>query len=142
MAAPTPEQDVAAALAAALTLVVGTDIKYGVKRSPLEPGNDTVSIWVAPTGGPPPEDFLNAAVDGAMFHASLQVLVLSPSSDPDNYSAGLLLARQARDALHTKTIGTYIAVRVVQSEPFSLGADEAARWEFAFTVTLDFKYRG
>ena len=142
MAAPTPEQDVAAALATALGLAVGTDIKYGVKRSPLEPGNDTVSIWVAPTGGPPPDDFLNAAVEGSIFHASLQCLVLSPASDPDNFASGLALARQVRDALHTKTVGGYIMCRVQQSEPFPLGADEAGRWEFSVNIQIDFKWRG
>ena len=96
MSTLTPEVDIATVLHTAIpALVVGTSIKYGPPRSPTEPGNDAVKIWISPyieTGDP----LTNAAVEGALYETRVQLTVLSP---PDDYATGLVLARQVRDAI-------------------------------------------
>jgi len=133
MATLTPEVDIASALATALTLVVGTDIKYGPPRAPLSTGN-AATIWVTPYGGSEPDPLLNASVSGSIWHSKIQVLVRSGA---DDYTDGITQARAVRDALHCKQSSGYIAWRALSSEPLYLGIDEVQEHRWAVNILAE-----
>lgn len=135
----SPEVDVAAALATALSLTVGTDIKYGPRRSVVEAGDANVTIWVHATGGPAPMPFLNATVEGSFYDSSVQVVSLSAS---DDFAGGLTTARAIRDALHTKTISGYVICVADQSEPFYLGQIAEADGQHEWSQNFSLKWKG
>jgi hypothetical protein len=134
VSAPRPEIDVATAIAAALGWTLGTQIKTGSVRSPTEPGNDTVRCWVLPyaeTATP----LLNASVIGSMFETRVQAVVLG---EADSEEAGWALARQIRDAIHTRAPSGYIRAALVPGVggPNYLGVNEAGmpRWTLNWTL--------
>jgi hypothetical protein len=135
VSAPTPEVDVANAIATALSLNVGTDIKHGPKTSPEDSG---AFIWVTPTGGPPMEPFLGASQSGSLYRPSLQVMVAGAQGD---FPGGLATARQVRDALHCKApsaaaLASYRSCLVRESDPRYVGVDEAKQPLFVVNVDL------
>jgi hypothetical protein len=138
MSAQTPEIDVAYALASALGLAVGTDIKCGPRRPITEPGNDTVSIWVDSMGGNV-SPFMNALVSGSFFSTNIQVRVISPV---DDYASGKAQCRAVRAALHAQTIPTsnlpYTGCLAVEAEPNTLGRlpEGDGQYEFSLNFTL------
>lgn len=137
MATLTPEVDIAAALATALTKTVGVDIKYGPPRSPTEAGNDTPGIWVIPyTDDAAP--FLNASVDGSLWTSRMQILVRGAA---DSYGDAISTARAVRDALHTKQTASYVAWVLTPGVggPNYLGPNEAGQHEFSVNVTATWK---
>lgn len=134
MSAKQPEVDVAAALATALSLSVGTDIKYGPQRPALEPGNDAVTLWVTAYGGPPPEPYLGSGT--SLFKGSVQVVCLAAASDPDNQAQALALARSVRDALHLHAPSGYSLCTALSSEPAPMQPDDAGRIRFSVNVSL------
>lgn len=139
MAIKDVETDVGQALATALALAYGTDIKNGPKRSESEPGNEAPSIWVCTTGGRAPEPFLNVTVGGGMRHASVQVLALGNSDDREGARE---LAQSCFEALHTKAPAAaagvpYLSCYALNSEPLLLGADESGRWMYAVNFELN-----
>lgn len=135
MATLTPETDIGAALATALGLVDGTDIKYGPPRSPTESGNDTPEIWVS-TYADSASPLLNASVAGSYWTSRVQVLV---RSNADAFKTGLALARQVRDALHTKQTSTYVQWVMTPGlgGPIYLGPNEAGQHEWSINITAD-----
>lgn len=139
MSAKQPEVDVASALATALSLAVGTDIKYGPARPSSETGNDAVRLWVTPYGGPPPEPYLNGAVDGSIFKGSVQVLCVA-TTNPDSAAEALALGRSVRDALHLKAPSGYLGCWALSSEPLPYSPDDAGRCRVVINLSLWWQY--
>jgi len=151
VSAPVPEQDVAAALATALSRTLapatGCSVFVGNPRSPVEPGlgdNDS-AIWVAPAGGAgatPPAPYLNAAASGSRYVGGLRVWVISKAN---KWLEGIALARAARDAVHTKdqAIGAAYCLALASSvgEPDTKGRNEGQQHRFFFDLKLSWTYR-
>jgi hypothetical protein len=119
MAIQTPDVDLATFLAGLGTFgVLGTDIKYGPRRSVLELGNDTATIWLESQPGQAPFDMMNQAISGSIYYPKVMLIVLSAA---DAREAGLTKARQVRQALHLKTVpssspAAYLICRSTQSD--------------------------
>lgn len=133
MSALAPETLVRDQLIAALSLDSGA-VKLGPPRSPVEPGASAVQCWVIASGGPGALPFHGAPTAGSWFEAEVQVRIRSA---PDAYEGGITLARQVRDALHTKAPAGLVMCLSKTSEPLYLGVDEAGRHDFSlnFAVT-------
>lgn len=135
MATLTPETDIANALASALSLTVGTDIKIG----PLpvaDPGSPTSGIWVAPSGGHAPLPLVNAGVQGSYYKSAVRVFV---RGDVGDYADALSTARACRDALHTKQTTDYVAWLTTTSEPVYLCLNEAGQYDFVVRIRAEWK---
>lgn len=100
MAAQNAQLDVAQALAAALALTFGSDVKCGAPRSPASSGNAGVRYWVQTVGGAPAQPLLNAAVDGFMFEARVRIVALGDADSADSARAKAVVARDALIGKH------------------------------------------
>lgn len=127
---PNPERDLAAHIASALTLVLGTSVFYGMVRPP-EDGIPVRAVFCMPTGGPKPTNF--CGVSKVRRFSSVQVRVRYDKDDPDG---GIIFARLVRDAIHHATIGGYIEVETQQSEPAPLGLDRQGYPEWSIPVEM------
>lgn len=126
MATLQPELDMANALAAALSMTVGTEIKLGSVKSPTMPGNAATVIWLSPYSGQF-EPYLDTANQGGRYTSRVQATVLGPPNDEE---AGLALARQVRDAInrkHPASPAGYVYWLLVpgSGEPFPGGFNES-----------------
>ena len=127
---PNPEIDLAAHIASALTLVVGTDVFSGMVR-PKGDGVPARAVFCMPTGGPKPSNF--CGVSKVRRFSPVQVRV---RYDQDDEDAGILFARLVRDAVHHATIGGYIEIETQQSEPSPLGPDRQGLPEWSIPVEM------
>lgn len=133
----TPELDVANALASALGLSVGTDIKLGPRQSIGTPGNDAATLWVTTAGGTGPAPFMPQASQGSWFDATVQVMVLGAA---DDQSAGWTKARQVRDALHCKAPSGYVMCLAQTAEPLYLGPIPEASGQHEWSVNFSLRW--
>ena len=138
MAFLNPETDLGTALAASTVfnplLVVGTDIKFGPMRSPVENGDAIPGIWLQSYGGQAPEPYLNASADGSYFRSMVQAII---RGGPDDYQGGIALARNVRNALHLKHVAPYVAWFATTSEPLYIGINEARQHEFTVNIRVE-----
>jgi hypothetical protein len=135
MTARAPEQDVALLLQTAglgnFNQTGTATIKCGPPRATVEPGAGPVQLYVDASGGPPPAPYFNAA--GSYYSTNIQAVVRAAA---DSFGAGLALARQVREALHTHAPATYSGCWANESEPNRLGANDSGQWEFTVNFTL------
>lgn len=102
-----------------------------------EDDDDTVPdvvVAILPTGGSQPEPYLGATRT-VYLQATCQVLVRGPRED---YSAGQTLAFGVCRALSLPTLAPYVAIRVRESAPFPLPADDSDRGLWSLNVEAEY----
>ena len=135
----TPEMDVATYLSTAgLGLMLGTNLYTGAVLPANVDGHQGnvpgLSVFVNSVGGPPPLPYMGpAATAGSLYSHGIQVRV---RGYPDAQAAGLVLARQVRNALHRATIPGYLFCLVKESQPLYLGVDANNRHQWSINVDL------
>jgi hypothetical protein len=147
VASQNPQLDVAQALATALSLVFGTDVKCGAPRSPASTGNAGVKYWVQTVGGAPPQPLVNLAAAGSMFEARIRVVALGAADSADDARAKAVAARDALHGKHTSitpqagTSTYYSCLSAGQGEPdgpwpmaddngvYESGVELVVRWQ-------------
>lgn len=124
-----PDVDLATQIATALSLTLGKDVFHG----PIKDPGTYVShkaVFVIPTGG----SLREIKGVATKFHRStLQILVRSDEEDP---GGGLSFARTVRDAVHYTPPTGYLDVRVQQSEPIQLPADDEKHHLWSINVEV------
>lgn len=128
-----PEEDLAAFIATALTLVVGQDIVIGPVQEP-ENGIKAKAVFIVPSGGRPPDDY----ADGTRLAIRWPDLNLYVRSDERLYSAGLVFARAIREAIIFETIPNHLpgGVQIQEAEPTYLKKDSQGRHVWIMGVTM------
>jgi hypothetical protein len=127
-----PERDLAAKIASALGLVVGTGVFYG-RVQPPEDGIPARAVFVIPIGGPKPDNYVNGGAARVRRYSDLQVRV---RADLDDVDGGHVFTRQVRDAVHHAVIAGYLEVECLASEATPLGPDQRGYPEWSVTVRM------
>ena len=124
--ATDPDGDIVTALAAAgIGLTAAVNLFRGMPM-PVQSGVPDKAVFVIAGGGPAPQSYSGSTVERR--YSAVKVMVRSdPSGVPGAFAAGQTLARSVRNVLHHILIAGYIDVRVNESEPIPLPADEQGR---------------
>jgi hypothetical protein len=110
---------------------VDTDIFVGPSE-PYGTGVPGVCIFVTPTGGPAPDDFVGQAATG-IRHLRVQVMVRGA---PGKFADANTVAQGVRDALHLQMVPDYMKVTLAQ-EPFLLPSDDTRAYRWAVNFICD-----
>ncbi len=128
-----PETEVATRAAAEVAeLTLGTNIFDGPRRE-VGANVPVKAVFCSPNGGPAPTAILNTA-QTKIRNSNVFILV---RSEQEKFTAGILLARAVRDAVHYAPLVGFIDVRVEESEPNYLGQDDARNHEWSMNVNLN-----
>lgn len=123
----TPGLTLAQQVAAALSMVLGTDVFNGPVRE--EPAR---GVWCLTYGGRAPDDIVGNPADSYQY-PRVQIRVRDLQ---ENFGSGETLARNVREAIHLLVPAGYIDCRAIESAPLYLGADDFGRHEWAINVEL------
>jgi hypothetical protein len=124
--------NVAVQLAAAgIGLTRGTNLYNGPMRAQDAEGVPSEAVFCHVTGGVPPIDYCDNSHTPQLHQPSVQIMIRSA---PRGYDAGLALANDVYEAMHSKPPSGYFGCLAQQSAP--LYAGETRNGEFLWTVNL------